>query len=236
MSLQLPGRPHFSPHVCDRQGLRSLSYGEVHKHLDNARYRRVGPNYQAQTNACCLSVSRGPRVYNELYRYVYSFFFSTLYLSTYPPLQLQAISLQLLLDTHLKRHLKMRFITAAASAGFLASHVLGHPHASVIRKDLKGRSVDLNAFRLTTTTEYSNVEETKKSDFSRMLLKRDSYVDSATAVLQSKIPGADFRVVDDHYVGTNGVAHVNFKQTVHGLDIDNADFNVNVSLNPLLCF
>ena len=123
----------------------------------------------------------------------------------------------------------MRFITAAASAGFLASQVLGHPHASVVRKDLKGRSVDLNAFRLTTITEYSNVDQTKKADLSRMLLKRDSYVDSATAVVQSTVPGAEFRVVDDHYVGTNGVAHINFKQTLHGLDIDNADFNVNVS-------
>lgn len=69
-----------------------------------------------------------------------------------------------------------------------------------------------------------------------MLLKRDSYVDSATAVVQSTVPGVEFRVVDDHYVGTNGVAHVNFKQTVHGLDVDNSDFNVNVSFQLLLTF
>jgi len=130
----------------------------------------------------------------------------------------------------------MRFITAAASAGFLASQVLGHPHASVVRKDLKGRSVDLNAYRLTTTSEYSNVGKTKEADFSRMLLKRDTYVDSASAVLESTVPGAEFRLVDDHYVGTNGVAHVNFKQTVHGLDVDNADFNVNVSLDSVMIF
>jgi extracellular elastinolytic metalloproteinase len=34
--------------------------------------------------------------------------------------------------------------------------------------------------------------------------------------------------VGDHYVGTNGIAHFYFKQTVNDLDIDNADFNVNI--------
>jgi extracellular elastinolytic metalloproteinase len=37
--------------------------------------------------------------------------------------------------------------------------------------------------------------------------------------------------VDDHYVGNNGIAHFYFKQTVNDLDIDNADFNVNVGQN-----
>ena len=32
----------------------------------------------------------------------------------------------------------------------------------------------------------------------------------------------------DHYVGTNGIAHYYFKQTANDLDIDNADFNVNI--------
>ena len=53
-------------------------------------------------------------------------------------------------------------------------------------------------------------------------------MDAATAVVKKVLPNAEFRLVDDHYVGSNGIAHVNFKQTVHGLDIDNADFNVNV--------
>lgn len=54
------------------------------------------------------------------------------------------------------------------------------------------------------------------------------YVDTATQLVQKTVPGATFRVVGDHYVGDNGVAHINFKQTANGLDIDNADFNVNV--------
>lgn len=32
-------------------------------------------------------------------------------------------------------------------------------------------------------------------------------------------------------MSSNGVAHFNFKQTVNGLDIDNADFNVNIARN-----
>lgn len=128
----------------------------------------------------------------------------------------------------------MRFITAAASAGFLASHVLAHPHSNTARKDLKGRAVDLNAFRFTTSSDYSNVGQTRKGDFARMLVRRGDYLEAATNIVKTAVSGTEFRLVDDHYVGTNGVAHVNFKQTVHGLDVDNADFNVNVCCSTLL--
>lgn len=42
--------------------------------------------------------------------------------------------------------------------------------------------------------------------------------------------------MDDHYVGTNGIAHFNFKQTVNGVDIDNADFNVNIRNGEVFSF
>lgn len=113
-----------------------------------------------------------------------------------------------------------------------ALQVSGHPvshnsHASSLRR----RAVNLNAFRLKATAEYINSNATL-SDASIGLVKRDTYVETATELVKSLVPGAEFRVVGDHYVGTNGVAHVNFKQTVHGLDIDNADINVNVSPVP----
>ena len=60
------------------------------------------------------------------------------------------------------------------------------------------------------------------------LLKRVDYVETATELVKTLVPEATFRIVDDHYVGKNGVGHVNFKQTVHGVDIDNADFSVHV--------
>jgi hypothetical protein len=61
--------------------------------------------------------------------------------------------------------------------------------------------------------------------------RRGDYVDTATELVKSVVKGATFRVVGDHYVGSNGIAHVNFKQTANGLDIDNADFNINVSVS-----
>lgn len=58
---------------------------------------------------------------------------------------------------------------------------------------------------------------------------------TATQLVQAIIPSANFRVINDHYIGQNGVAHVNFRQTLHGIDIDNADFNVNVGfIQPFL--
>lgn len=99
-----------------------------------------------------------------------------------------------------------------------------HGHKSALAR----RGVDIEAFRLPQLGSYTNATLTE-SNPPIALLKRESYVDTATELVQKLAPNAEFRVVSDHYVGTNGIAHVNFKQTAHGLDIDNADFNVNVS-------
>lgn len=50
----------------------------------------------------------------------------------------------------------------------------------------------------------------------------------ASELVAQIVPDAQFRLLNDHYVGTNGVAHFYYKQTVHGLDIDSGDFNVNI--------
>lgn len=92
--------------------------------------------------------------------------------------------------------------------------------------------MDLNTYRLKATAEYSPSAKTEASVSARAVTATN-YVEAATDLVKKIAPGAEFRLVDDHYVGANGVAHVNFKQTVHGLDIDNADINVNVSLLPL---
>ncbi|EHK99817.1 putative Extracellular metalloproteinase mep [Glarea lozoyensis 74030] len=121
----------------------------------------------------------------------------------------------------------MRFSTTA-SAAFLAGSVVAHPHAYPPLNGLSKRKLDLNSFRLETETEYSDTAATDSTPIVA-LVKRETYLETATALVQKTVPGAEFRVADDHYVGTNGIAHVNLKQTVHGLDIDNADFNVNVA-------
>ncbi|KFZ04297.1 hypothetical protein V502_10257, partial [Pseudogymnoascus sp. VKM F-4520 (FW-2644)] len=104
-----------------------------------------------------------------------------------------------------------------------------HPALASSRRDLQGRAVDFNAFRLGTKASYSNATYTTGSSVISSLSKRVTYIETAKALVQKVAPGSEFRVVDDHYVGSNGIAHVNLKQTVHGLDIDNADFNVNIA-------
>lgn len=118
---------------------------------------------------------------------------------------------------------------AVLLASLVSSLVLvrGHPSPNV-RPGLQRRTVDLNAFRLEALTSYVNATITETEPIASSIVKRESYVDAATELVKTKLPNATFRIVDDHYVGVNGIAHVNFKQTANGLDIDNADFNVNV--------
>ncbi|KAI1102688.1 elastinolytic metallo proteinase Mep [Jackrogersella minutella] len=112
--------------------------------------------------------------------------------------------------------------------GLLGATLPAHGHPTPSHKaGLRRRTVDLNAFRLKETAEYSNKAATSANKAVH-LLKRETYVDTATELVKSIAPSATFRLVNDHYVGKNGIAHVNFKQTAHGLDIDNADFNVNI--------
>ncbi|KAI0203157.1 fungalysin metallopeptidase [Astrocystis sublimbata] len=103
------------------------------------------------------------------------------------------------------------------------AHPSAKPHNSVQRS-----TVDLNSFRMNTNSQYVN-HKSSKADKSLQLLKRSTYVETATELVKKVVPDADFRMVDDHYVGQNGVAHVYFRQTVNGLDVGNANFNVNIN-------
>lgn len=66
------------------------------------------------------------------------------------------------------------------------------------------------------------------------LAKRGTYTETATEFVHLTMPNATFRMIEDHHVGSAGVAHVYFKQTFNGIDVDNAMFNVNVSCCSLL--
>lgn len=57
------------------------------------------------------------------------------------------------------------------------------------------------------------------------------YIEIATRHLTTIHPDVEFRRTTDSYVSSSGVGHVYFKQTLHGLDIDDADFNVNVNMS-----
>jgi extracellular elastinolytic metalloproteinase len=78
-----------------------------------------------------------------------------------------------------------------------------------------------------TPEEYINSTQAQ-GQLSTAALDQASPEMVATDLVKVTIPGATFRLVDDHYVGSNGVAHYYFKQTANDLDIDNADFNVNI--------
>lgn len=123
----------------------------------------------------------------------------------------------------------MRFIKVASVTSLLVREAFTHPASSPSSDSLQKRVLNLDAYRLVTTAVYTNSTTIAGSAASNALFKRSNYIDTATALVKKLAPGLEFRVVDDHYVGTNGIAHVNLKQTLHGLDIDNADFNVNVS-------
>ncbi|GAW13838.1 hypothetical protein ANO14919_032280 [Xylariales sp. No.14919] len=113
--------------------------------------------------------------------------------------------------------------------GLLGASVPASAHPTQASKPgVRRRAVDLNAYRITQSPEYHN-EAATSSNPKLLVFKRDTYVDTATALVKNIVPDATFRLVEDHYVGSNGIAHVNFKQTANGLDIDNADFNVNIA-------
>ncbi len=122
----------------------------------------------------------------------------------------------------------MRLVSQTAVTALLAAHVLGHPASSQSSpKSIQKRTVDLNAYKLGVGASYTNnVVITEQPAF--RAFTKPTYVDTATTLVRSKFPDAEFRLVSN-YVSGNGVGHVVFKQTVHGIDIDTADLNVNVS-------
>jgi extracellular elastinolytic metalloproteinase len=122
----------------------------------------------------------------------------------------------------------MRSVLLASLASFSAISVYGHP-ATHARNTLTRRAVDLDSYRLKHGASYKNGAEVVADPNINTLAKRASAEDVATDLVQATVPGATFRLVGDSYVGDNGVAHFYFKQTANGLDIDTADFNVNVS-------
>ncbi|KAH7121776.1 extracellular metallo proteinase MEP [Dactylonectria estremocensis] len=119
----------------------------------------------------------------------------------------------------------MRSLLVLGLAGLAHAHpAKREPHTAELGK----RGIDLDAFRLPELSEYVPNEEVVE-DPPITLSKRETYVDTAKELVNTVAEGTTFRLVNDHYVGTNGVAHVNFKQTINGVDVDNADFNVNIA-------
>lgn len=121
-------------------------------------------------------------------------------------------------------------------AGFLATlsiQVLGH-HGNRPNSGLNRRAVDLASYRPQPKTKYVNADELR-NDPSVRISKRGDYLNTAIEFAKDIGPDVTYRVLDGHYVGTNGIAHVHFRQTIHGIDLENAELSVNVGSNPPLC-
>lgn len=123
---------------------------------------------------------------------------------------------------------KMRSALIATLASVAAMGAYAHPHTSA---SLSKRAIDLDKFRMVVKTEYKNATEVDADPTIPTLRARATSEETATELVSAQAPDAQFRLVNDHYTGKNGVSHFYFKQTANGLDIDNADFNVNVRSN-----
>lgn len=123
----------------------------------------------------------------------------------------------------------MRSALIATLASVAAVGVYAHPHARN-SASLSRRAIDLDKFRMVVKTEYKNATEVDADPTIPTLRARATPEEVATELVSAQAPDAEFRLSTDHYTGKNGVSHFYYKQTANGLDIDNADFNVNVRL------
>lgn len=141
---------------------------------------------------------------------------------------LRSLCLEILAFFH---KLKMRFVSQSAVAALLAARVLGHPAplASSSSQGIQRRAVvDLTAYRLAVGANYTNNVVVSDQSPSFRTFSAPTYTDVARSFVATIFPDAEYRLVSN-YKSSNGLGHVVFKQTVHGIDIDTADFNVNVS-------
>ena len=126
-----------------------------------------------------------------------------------------------------RHHHAMHFTAVVAVLGS-AALTYAHPtkrHASLAPCGI----ANLDAFRLPMMANYTSAKDVKAPQHNMMPFAPKDPVEVATEHIKTTNPGLTFRVVNDHYVGSNGISHIRFKQTMHDIDIDNADYNVNVS-------
>ena len=111
-----------------------------------------------------------------------------------------------------------------ACALTLLNVVQGHPTKSPVRP----RAVDLSTLRMKSSGSYISVSSAQKRSLEQG--KRVNNLETATSFLQRTFPNITSTLSKDSYIGTNGIEHFYFKQTINNvITIDNADINVNVS-------
>ena len=120
-------------------------------------------------------------------------------------------------------------VLGTLSHPFHDSHALESDHEALQRRQLSSElSSRLDNFRPQQRSRYVAEDGEEISVQRTSAPASTDPIEAATNHLRSVHPEAEFRRVNDNHVSSNGIAHVYFKQTLNGLDIDDADFNVNV--------
>ncbi|KFA50369.1 hypothetical protein S40293_10277, partial [Stachybotrys chartarum IBT 40293] len=110
----------------------------------------------------------------------------------------------------------------------LQSQVSGRPRTAHTSSHRVRRNIDLSQYAFPASSTYQSF----LGDAQVQLASSGSgsnYTETATGFVRETMPGREFRMLANHYVGKNGIAHIHFKQTINGLDVDNGDFNVNIA-------
>ncbi|KAJ4147066.1 hypothetical protein LMH87_001617 [Akanthomyces muscarius] len=101
-------------------------------------------------------------------------------------------------------------------------------HGAHANGGLFNRGIDVRKYAMPDLAHYSPNYSRDKNKRHVNQPRSAAPVDAALAFVKKTVPSVQFRLAQDHYTSTSGVTHVNFKQTLHGIDIDNADFKVNI--------
>lgn len=119
-------------------------------------------------------------------------------------------------------------LQAAALSGLVLA-VGAHPHARSSEHQLHARQLTATIDRFRPRQRATYVAESGDVSTLSVSTSPGDYVQVAETHLRRVHPEAEFRRAGDNYVSGNGIGHVYFKQTLFGFDLDDADFNVNVS-------
>ena len=122
----------------------------------------------------------------------------------------------------------MRSFLLASLVSLSAVRVHSHPaHSS---RGLTQRAIDLDAFRPKALSSYKNATQVVADPNIHSIGRRADPEQVAHDLVAQSVPGATFRLRNDNYVGTNGISHFYYVQTLNGIDLEGSSFNVNVSI------
>ncbi|CEJ94892.1 hypothetical protein VHEMI10399 [[Torrubiella] hemipterigena] len=110
--------------------------------------------------------------------------------------------------------------------GWLAASATAHPHVQT--RSGASQRLDISKYALPSKSFYGSSSEMAENVTIMNIQPTASFTETASEFVRRRFPELEFRMANDHYIGSNGLGHVHFKQIHNGIDIDNADINVNI--------